>query len=256
MPAQRPPRRPHRPGHHPFRGRSPHLRAAPKRNARRPRPPQTTFERKLANSIAWDTWRLDHLRAVENNVYTLGREEAEDDDDPGDLEPIDIAIADTRTYRSKAPRLELMSLYASRMTRNIHRNVALLRDLPAERRCNYERDKKEEIQVARFCEFNDIPIKASATPSKNGFVFSNEEIAASAVRDRYISAAAYFLKNAKPRHLYGSLIAGAGDTILSKLLDKRPLSTAERREIESVPPEIRAIHRLNHPEEYDIRLAS
>jgi hypothetical protein len=103
--------------------------------------PQNALESKIAHSIAWDTWRLDHLRAVENNVYILGREEAQDeDDDPCDLEPIDIAIADTRTYRSEAPRLELMSLYESRMTRNLHRNVTLLRELQAERRRNYERD--------------------------------------------------------------------------------------------------------------------
>lgn len=216
--------------------------------------PQTALERKLANSIAWDTWRLDHLRAVENNVYILGRDEADAGDDGlADLEPIDIAIADAHTYRSEAPRLELMSLYESRMTRNLHRNVALLRDLQAERKRNYERDKKEEIQVARLCEFNDMPIKASTLPSRNGFVFSNEEIAAAAVRDRYASAAAYLLKNGKPSHLFGGLVMGAGDTMMEKLLDKRPLSTAERHEIESVSPEVRAIHRLIHPEEYGIR---
>jgi hypothetical protein len=145
-----------------------------------------------------------------------------------------------------------MSLYESRMTRNLHRNVTLLREPQADRKRNYERDKKEEIQVARLCEFNDMPIKASTTPSKNGFVFSNEEIAAAAVRDRYASAAAHYLKHGNPGHLYGGLIAGAGDTILAKILDRRPLFTTERREIENVPPEIRAVHRLNHPEEYGI----
>jgi hypothetical protein len=217
--------------------------------------PQGALERKLAHSIAWDTWRLDHLRAVENNVYTFGRENTEDDD-PGDADPIDIARADTRTYRTEAPRLELMSLYESRMTRNLHRNVALLRELQAERKRNYERDKKEEIQIARLCEFNDMPIKASIAPSKNGFVFSNEEIAVAAVRDRYAAAAAYFLKNGKPSHLFGGLIMAAGDTIMEELLNKRPLSDAERHEIESVPPEVRAIHRLTHPEKYGVRLVS
>jgi hypothetical protein len=218
--------------------------------------PQNALERKLAGTIAWDTWRLDHLRAVENNVYTFGRDEPEDEDNPGVSELIDIAIADTRTYRAEAPRLELMSLYETRMTRNLHRNIALLRELQAERKRDYEREKKEEIQVARLCEFNDMPIKASTLPSKNGFLFSNEEIAAAAVHDRYVSAAAYFLKSGKPHHLYGGLISGDGDTILEKILDKRPLSNTERHEIESVPPEIRAIHRLNHPEEYGIRLVS
>jgi hypothetical protein len=224
--------------------------------------PQNSLERKLANSIAWDTWRLDHLRAVETNVYALGREEdreAREEDDPDNSDPatqpdpIDLAFADARTYRGEARRFELMSLYESRMTRNIHRNVTLLRELQAERKRNYERDKKEEVQIARLCEFNDMPIRASTAPSKNGFVFSNEEIAVAAVRDRYVATAAHVFKHTNPVHQYGGLLAGAGDSILARILDKRPLSTAERNEIHSVPPEARAVHRLNHPEEYGIR---
>lgn len=223
--------------------------------------PQSALERKLADSIAWDTWRLDHLRSVEMNVYSLGREECdseafEEDSDPNSSpapDLTDIAFADARTYRAEAPRLELMSLYESRMTRNIHRNVTLLRDLQAERKRNYERDKKEEVQVARLCEFNDMPVKASPLPSKNGFVFSNEEIAAAAVRDRYVAAAAHFVKHGTPGHLYGGLVAGAGDTILTKILNSQPFSLEDRRKLESVPPEMRAIHRLNHPEQYGVR---
>jgi hypothetical protein len=37
--------------------------------------PKTTIELRLANSIAWDTWRLDHLRAVEMNLYALGTQD-------------------------------------------------------------------------------------------------------------------------------------------------------------------------------------
>src|SRR5580704_8661507 len=34
--------------------------------------PKTTMELSLATSIAWDSWRLNHLRAVEMNMYALG----------------------------------------------------------------------------------------------------------------------------------------------------------------------------------------
>jgi hypothetical protein len=34
--------------------------------------PKTVMELKLASSIAWDTWRLDHLRSVEMSMYALG----------------------------------------------------------------------------------------------------------------------------------------------------------------------------------------
>jgi hypothetical protein len=186
--------------------------------------PQSTLERKLAHAIAWDTWRLDHLRAVESNVYALGRKEQQENaqQDATEMaeqtaeEPFDqdTAFADARTHQTESPRLERMSLYESRMTRNIHRNVALLRELQAERKRNYEADKKEEIQIARLCEFNDMPVKASTRPSKNGFVFSNEEIAVGAVRERYAAAGEHFLKNGNPNQRYGGLIHGIGDTLL------------------------------------------
>jgi hypothetical protein len=41
--------------------------------------PKTTMELRLANSIAWDTWRLDHLRAVEMNLYALGTQDPDCD---------------------------------------------------------------------------------------------------------------------------------------------------------------------------------
>ena len=220
--------------------------------------PQNALERKLAHSIAWDTWRLDHLRPPSKPTSTPSaatKIRATKMTTPA-TPTRSTSPVPTRAPTRRTPRLELMSLYESRMTRNLHRNVTLLRELQAERKRNYERDKKEEIQIARLCEFNDMPIKASTAPSKNGFVFSNEEIAVGAVRDRYAAAAACFLKSGKPHHLYGNLILGCGDSILEQLLDKRPLSEAERHEIESVPPEVRAIHRLTHPEEYGVRQVS
>jgi hypothetical protein len=47
--------------------------------------PKTVMELNLANSIAWDTWRLNHLRAVEMNMYALGSERSSErnTDDPG-----------------------------------------------------------------------------------------------------------------------------------------------------------------------------
>ena len=63
----------------------------------------------------------------------------EDADDPD----LNTAISDTRTFLAEAPRLDTMSLYEQRMTRNIHRNLALLRNLQAERKRNYEKGRQE-----------------------------------------------------------------------------------------------------------------
>jgi len=218
--------------------------------------PQTPIERELAHAIAWDTWRLNHLRAIEMNVYALGVEEnfeageEYDDTDPDDF---DAALSDARTFRAEAKRLELMSLYEQRMNRGIHRNLATLRDLQAERKRNYERDKQEEVRIARLHEFNEMPIRPSARPSRNGFVFSSAEIARAAVRQRYLETADWVKKNANPRHLYGNLTIGCGDSYFDKLAHRQGLTAEEWKEFLGVPPETSALHRLDHPEEYGLQ---
>ncbi len=121
-------------------------------------------EFKFAHAIAWDTWRLDHLSAIEMNAYTLALEEsmeeaaAEAENDAGTSpDELNTALVDTRTFRAEAKRFELMSLYGQHMNRSPHRNVALFRQFQAERKRNYERDKKEEVTIARLHEFNQIP---------------------------------------------------------------------------------------------------
>src|SRR5947209_6812353 len=42
--------------------------------------PKTPAEEELAQAIAWDTWRLNHLRAIEMNVYALGMCEMEEEE--------------------------------------------------------------------------------------------------------------------------------------------------------------------------------
>jgi hypothetical protein len=228
-------------------------------------------EFKFAQAIAWDTWRLDHLRAIEMNVYALGLEEsmaesmaenmdgsmeeaaADAESNPPSPDELDTALADAHTFRAEAKRFELMSLYEQRMNRSLHRNVTLFRALQAERKRSYERDKEEEVLIARLHEFNEIPIQASTRLSRNGFIFSNEEIAIGAVRQRYIETALDHFKTTKPRNLFGALHIGCGDSHLRKVVDGRPLSADEYQQIHSVPPEVRAVDRLNNPDAYGVR---
>src|ERR1035437_8609052 len=87
--------------------------------------PKTVSELKLAHAIAWDTWRLDRLRATELNIYALGAEahssplsasSAATDGPAGPEDPqIQTARADAATFRTEAKRFELMSLYETRM---------------------------------------------------------------------------------------------------------------------------------------------
>lgn len=215
--------------------------------------PQTTLESTLVDAVAWDTWRLNRLRAVETNIYTLGLEENEPDTATVPPSDFDVALSDARTFRSHALRFDLMGLYEQRITRNIHRNLTALRNLQAERKNLYQSDLGEEVLIARTHEFNDMPIQVTTRPSKNGFVFSNEEVAVAAVRSRYIDTAKTLLKNSQPGYLLGSLYTGTGDSFLEKLSERVSVTTEQYREFQAESPEARAVDRLAHPEAYGVR---
>ena len=143
--------------------------------------PKTTIELSLAHSLAWDTWRLNHLRAVEMNMYALGTTDpatAFDCDDPR----LATAMSDTMTFAKESKKLALMSIYEQRINRAIHKNLATLRDLQAERKQNYEKDIRQEVILAEACDINSVPYAPPVLPSRNGFVFSTAEILAASNR--------------------------------------------------------------------------
>lgn len=73
--------------------------------------PKTTMELHLASSIAWDTWRLDHLRAVEMNLYALGTQDP-DCDIQCDGPELHDAMSDALTFVKQSKKIGLMSIYA------------------------------------------------------------------------------------------------------------------------------------------------
>jgi len=142
--------------------------------------PQTLLEQKLASSIAWDTWRLDHLRAVEMNLYALGSQE----DAIGSEHPqIDSALADAQTFQRESQKFALMSIYEQRLSRAIHKNIAALKDVQTERESKRRNDLNEEAEIARSKDLKGQPYQAPARPSPNGFVFSTAEVLAEANRE-------------------------------------------------------------------------
>jgi hypothetical protein len=147
--------------------------------------PKTVMELKLANSIAWDTWRLDRLRAVEMNMYALGTQDAEttvDSDDP----QIDAALSAALTFEKQSAKFALLSIYEQRLNRVIHKNLDQLHDRQAERKSDFHHDRDEEITIARANEFSGLTYKSPAWPSQNGYVFSTPEILAAANRESVV----------------------------------------------------------------------
>jgi hypothetical protein len=150
--------------------------------------PKTVMELNLASSIAWETWRLNRLRAVEMNLFALGTEDpatAVACDDPH----IHTAMTAARTMEEKADKFARMSLYEQRMNRALHKNLATLRDLQAERKRACEKERAEEVLIARHNDLKGLPYQAPATATQNGFVFSNNEIFAAAHRESVLEIA-------------------------------------------------------------------
>ena len=100
----------------------------------------------------------------------------------GDNPEIHTAMSNAMTFGIESPKFALMSIYEQRMNRSIHKNLATLRDLQAERKRNYERDRAEEVILARYSDIKGLTYQAPATSTLNGSVFSNREIFAAANR--------------------------------------------------------------------------
>lgn len=150
--------------------------------------PKTTLELSLASSIAWDTWRLNHLRAVEMNIYALGTSNNSVEIEAENPE-IHTAISGAVTFVDEAKRFALMSMYEQRMNRSIHKNLETLLKLQVERKTNYQRDLEEEIILARASDIKGLPYEAPPAPTQNGSVFSNREIFTAAHRLTILQAA-------------------------------------------------------------------
>lgn len=118
--------------------------------------PKTTMELHLASSIAWDTWRLDHLRAVETNLYALGTQDP-DCDLECDGPELHTAMSGALTFVKQSKKMGLLSIYEQRLNRGIHKNMEKLAELQAERKRNYQQDLEVEMSIAKANEINGLP---------------------------------------------------------------------------------------------------
>ena len=139
--------------------------------------PETPMERQLANSIAEDSWRLNRARAIENNMFALGRGHQHRE--------AQIALADAATFLAQANAFNLLSIYEQRINRNLQRNMKLLKDLQAERKTHHSQAMEEAKLLAQLNLMNGLPYE----PERNGFVFSHTEINRAIDRDNRLKAA-------------------------------------------------------------------
>jgi hypothetical protein len=147
--------------------------------------PKGAMETQLAQRIATDSWRLNRMSAVEDNLFALGLHEH-----GGKLhlehEQIDAALTTARVFTMESKQLQLLTLYEQRLNRAIQKNLAMLQQLQATRKAEDEAAMKEAATFLKLSEMKGLPYQ----PIKDGFVFSNEQIHAAIDRQHRLDRAA------------------------------------------------------------------
>jgi hypothetical protein len=146
--------------------------------------PVGAMEIQLAQRIATDSWRLNRISAVEDNLFALGLYENGGQLCP-DNEQIDAALTTARVFTMESKQLQLLTLYEQRINRGIQKNLAMLQSLQATRKAQHEAAMKEAADLLKLSEMKGLEY----APSKDGFVFSNAQIHAAIDRDQRLQRA-------------------------------------------------------------------
>jgi hypothetical protein len=146
--------------------------------------PEGAMETQIAQRIATDSWRLNRISAVEDNLFALGHNARSDETETDDPE-IHAALTAAKVFKEESKQLQLLTLYEQRLNRNIQKNLAILQALQAARQAKREAEMKEAKKLLQLSEMKGLPYQ----PSKDGFVFSTAEIHAALDKERRLNRA-------------------------------------------------------------------
>src|SRR5580658_5438784 len=157
--------------------------------------PDGAMETQLAQRVATDSWRLNRISAIEDNLFALGQLQNSGQACP-DVPEIDAALISARVFTLESKQLQLLILYEQRINRSIQKNLAMLQALQATRKAEHEAAMKEATALLKLSEMKGLEY----FPSKDGFVFSNDQIhAAIDLQQRLQRATTIDLTKFKPR---------------------------------------------------------
>ncbi len=134
--------------------------------------PVGAMETFLAQSVAQEAWRLDHVRAQCNNLIAIGHFDGTADLYNTDHAEIHTAVTAAAVTRDQAEKLERLSLYQQRIHSAFQKHNADLKKLQAERKAKREAGLNEARQLSQLSKLRHLPYE----PQLDGFDFSNEEI--------------------------------------------------------------------------------
>ena len=84
--------------------------------------PDGMLEIQLAQRLAQDTWRINRIQAVEENIFALGHSEPYAKIQTAHPE-IHAAMVQALTFRNDPKLLSHLALYEQRLTKNFHMNL-------------------------------------------------------------------------------------------------------------------------------------
>jgi hypothetical protein len=150
--------------------------------------PEGAMELQLAMSIATDQWRLNRASAIEENIFALGvSNTCNASIMPPEAHPeIEDAMQQARVFTLEAKNLQLLTLYQQRIHRTMQKNIALLKEMQEEREAKRAAEMEEAKRLLQLSEMRNIPYE----PTKDGFVFSNDEIYSAIDKTRRLQRAA------------------------------------------------------------------
>ncbi len=157
--------------------------------------PEGAMEVQLAQRVATDSWRLNRISAVEDNLFALGQLQNGGQACP-DVPQIDAALTTAHVFTKEAKQLQLLTLYEQRINRSLQKNLAMLQSLQAARNAARDAAMQEAIALLKLSEMRGLEY----VPANDGFPFSNAQIHAAIDRQRRLQRASTTdLSKYKPR---------------------------------------------------------
>jgi hypothetical protein len=132
--------------------------------------PKGLLETKAVQTIADTYWRLNRIRAMENNLFSLSVQEQPEDLATDPL--IHCALAQAKALDTRGELLARLSLYEQRLNRTLVLAKADLKQLQQERAEAEEEARKAAADIRNFKQALSQPWQ----PEQDGFEFSNAEL--------------------------------------------------------------------------------
>ena len=110
--------------------------------------PDGMIEIQLAQRLAQDTWRINRIHAVEENIFALGHSEKFANNMETAHPEIHAAMVQALSFRNDPKLFSHLALYEQRLTKNFHVNFNLLLKLQSLRQPVLAKEKTMTASAA------------------------------------------------------------------------------------------------------------